>query len=84
MAVTKLVFHYSEFNAFRSQPEIQAELNRRAEAIREATGAPDEFVAEASPNRTRARAVVVTATEKGKALEATDRALTHALSAGQS
>jgi hypothetical protein len=76
-------FNYREFNAFRSQAVIQAELHRRAEAIRQATGSPEEFEVVDSPNKSRARTIVITSTYEGKKLEATDHVLTQALDAGR-
>lgn len=78
-----LRFNYRAFDEFRSQAIIQEELHRRGEAIRQATGSPEEFKVVDSPNKSRARTIVITATFEGKKLEATDRALTQALSAGQ-
>lgn len=79
----RIVFHYAAFNEFRSQAAIAAELHARGEAIAAAAGEGDFKVID-SPNRTRARVIVITATEEGKQLEATDRALSKALDAGRS
>lgn len=76
-------FNYSAFNQLRSDPAIQAELHRRGEAIAAAAGGGDDYKVIDSPNRTRARVIVVTATPEAMREEATNRTLSQALDAGR-
>lgn len=62
-------------------PEVQADLQRRAEAIAQAAG--PGMVAEARVGRTRARASVRTGDFDAILAEARDKALTKAIDAGR-
>lgn len=64
--------------------EVQAELLRRAEAIQQATGSPEDFDVLPVVGRQRAAVYVSTKTVEGMLAEATDRTLTRALDAGRS
>lgn len=81
--LTKIKFHYDGFNELRKSPGVAAELERRGKAIAQAAGGEDDFAVEVSTNGSRARVVVVTATAEGMLAEASQRALTNALSAGR-
>lgn len=83
MSKFRLKIHPEGFNAVRKSPELQADLHRRAAAIAAAAGGGEDFQVIDSPSGTRARVVVITATEKAKAMEAAHRALTRALDAGR-
>jgi hypothetical protein len=83
MAKVSIQINIPAFNAFRNQPEIQQELHRRGEQIAAAAGGAPDFVVVDSPNPTRARTVVITATPKAMEEEATRRSLTRALDAGR-
>lgn len=61
--------------------EVQADLERRAQAIADAAGPGMEV--ETRVGATRARASVVTATAEAMRAEAEDRALTRAIDAGR-
>lgn len=67
----------------RRSPEVTAELRRRAELIRAATGNEDDFEVDVRTSRSRARVSVRTATFRGRALEATEQTLSRALDAGR-
>jgi tRNA A37 threonylcarbamoyltransferase TsaD len=60
---------------------VQADLKRRADRIAAAAG--PGMVASVQPGRNRARASVITATQRAREAEARDRALTRALDAGR-
>jgi hypothetical protein len=86
MATTKfkLVLHPEGFNQARNDPRIQAKLDEMGEAIVQATGMPDDFESFSSPNTTRARTIVATASHEGREAEAVDRTLSRAFDAGRS
>ncbi|WP_230670759.1 hypothetical protein [Rathayibacter sp. Leaf248] len=64
-------------------PEVQAELKRRADAIRAAAGSDEDFTVLEAVGRNRAGAYVITTSREGRKAEAEDRALTRALDAGR-
>ena len=67
----------------RRSPEVSAELERRAERIRDATGLPADFEVDVRTSRSRARVSVRTATFRGRYLEATEQTLSRSLDAGR-
>jgi len=67
----------------RQSPEVIADLRRRAEAIRQATGDAEEFDVDEWVGRTRGRVTVATATPRAQALEAGGRVLSRAIDAGR-
>lgn len=81
--ISKVKFHYDGFDALRKDPAVEAELLRRAQAIADAAGGEPDFLVINDPTPSRARVVVVTATDKAMHEEATNRTLTNALSAGR-
>ena len=82
MGRLRLEFHYDAFNAFRQA--MQPEIDARGQAIADAAGGEDAgMVYEASPNATRARGVVTTATHKARLAEARNGDLTRAIGAGR-
>jgi hypothetical protein len=87
MAKFRLEIDVAGFNATRNDPAIQAKLDAMGEAIaaqaNAATGGSADFIAVPSPNATRARTVVVTATSAGKRAEAKDRVLSTAFDAAR-
>lgn len=84
MSKFKLEIHPEGFNQARHDPRIQADLMRRANAIRAAAGGtPEDFTVVDSPHAARARVVVLTTSYKGMLAEARHRALSRAFNAGQ-
>ena len=83
MSSFKLELNVPGFNEVRRSPEIVADLQRRADAVVAATGSPDDFAIIATPSASRAGFVILTATEEGRRLEATDRVLTRAFDAAR-
>lgn len=81
--ISKVKFHYDGFDALRKDPAVEAELMRRGKAIADAAGGEPDFIVISDPTPSRARVVVVTATAKAMAEEASNRTLTNALSAGR-
>lgn len=84
MRITRLQFHHEGFDELRRSPGVRAELETRGRAIAEAAGGGEDFEVVSELTKSRARVVVITATEEGKRLEAEDRALTRAFDAGRS
>lgn len=68
--------------ALLRSPEVEHDLERRAQAIAAAAGEGMEVSTFRGPNRVRA--TVITATTEARVAEATDRALTRAIDAGRS
>lgn len=83
MGSVRISLNIPGFNEFRNQAGIQEELHRQAQAIADKAGGSPDFVVIDSPNPTRARSIVITATPKGMEEEATKRSLTKALDAGR-
>lgn len=83
MAKVTIQINVPGFNEFRNQAAIQEDLHRRGEAIARAAGGEPDFAVVDSPNPTRARTLVITATPKGMTEEAVHRSLTRALDAGR-
>lgn len=81
--LSKLRFHNEGFDELRKSPAVSAELARRGHAIAQAAGGEPDFAVIVTENSSRARVIVTTANIDGMVAEATDRALTNALSAGQ-
>lgn len=82
MARVRLEFHYDGFNEVRTDPAVQAEVNRRAEAIAAAAG--EGFEVRAGVTKSRARAVIITATPEAMLAQATDHRLERSIDAGRS
>lgn len=84
MSGVRIEIDVNGFNEFRSQPALVNAIHNAAEQIAEAAGGSPDFIVRDFPDtRTRARSIVVTATEKGMRAEAESRALTKALDAGR-
>lgn len=81
MANYRIELDHEAVGKLLKSPEMVAELRKRAERIAAAAG--DGFEVETSVSRTRAHALVRTATFKARHAEARDRALTRALDAGR-
>lgn len=81
--LSKLTLHNDGFNEVRNSPAIQQKLHSMGEAIAAAAGGEPDFVVIDSPNATRARVIVVTATVDGERAEATDRKLSKAFDAAR-
>ena len=79
----RLEIHPEGFNRARRSEAVQNQLDAMGEQIVQATGMPEDFNSFRSPNATRARTIVATATPAGRAAEATDRVLTRAFDAGR-
>jgi hypothetical protein len=79
----RIKFHYEGFNALRKSPEVVAALEAKGEAIAQAAGGSPDFEVIVAEGKSRARVIVTTASIEGMVAEATDRALTQALSAGR-
>lgn len=62
---------------------IRDDLERRAEAIRDATGSPDDFQVVVKENAGRTVVFISTKGEAGRSAEAEGRVLTRALDAGR-
>jgi len=62
---------------------VQAEIQRRTDAIRDAAGGEPDFVSHVSVVGDRVMGRVVTATVEGMKAEAENRALTRAIDAGR-
>lgn len=83
MAKIRLEFHHEGFNEVRTDPAVAADIAARAEAIAAAAG--DGFEVLTSPGwKTRARAVVITATDEARLAQAEDHTLERSLDAGRS
>jgi hypothetical protein len=86
MAKFTLKTNVAGFNEARNSADALADLHARAQRVADAAAAAaglgaDDFVVVDSSNATRARVVVIAATEPAIAAEATDRVLTLALQA---
>lgn len=79
----RVVMHHSVVKEFLRGDEVQLDLGRRADAIRDAAGGEPDFVSEVHLGSARARALVITATFRGMKAEADERRLSNALSAGR-
>lgn len=80
----EIEWNYRAFDAIRRSPEVVADLERRARAIRAAAGGDDaDFEVETFIGRSRARVTIRTANRAGMLAEARDRALTRAMEAGR-
>lgn len=69
------------FRELRKDPNVKADLMRRARKVAEAAG--DGFGASESPGKNRARATVGTRSYKGRKRQARDNVLQRALNAGK-
>ena len=83
MTKLRIEINVPGFNAVRRSQAVMDDLLTRGMAIQDATGSPGDFEVIESPTSTRARVVVVTATQNGRRLEATDRVLTRAFNAAR-
>lgn len=84
MGSVRIEIDVNGFNEFRNQPALVDAIHNAAQRIATAAGGSPDFVVRDFPDmRTRARSIVVTATEKGMRAEAERRALTKALDAGR-
>lgn len=71
------------FNQFRNSVEVRTLLAGAGHRIAEAAGGEGDFSVLVTQNKSRARVIVATATEKAKRAEAKSRALTRAIDAGR-
>lgn len=83
MAKVTVKMNDSGVRAILTGPGVQADLLRRANAIKTAAGGDPDFTAGVEISGLRARAHVLTATPRGKRAEAEERALTRAVDAGR-
>jgi hypothetical protein len=79
----RIKFHYEGFDQLRKSAEVKDALTAKGEAIASAAGGSPDFEVIVTEGASRARVIVTTATFEGMRAEATDRALTNALSAGR-
>lgn len=80
-AQVRIEMNPSGFQAILKSAEVQADLERRAEAIADAAGEGMEY--DVRVGKTRARASVRTATPEAMRAEARDKTLTRAIDAGR-
>lgn len=83
MASIRIKLNSAGVKAVLQSPEMQADLQRRGDAMVAAAGGSPDFEAEVSIVGDRAMGRVRTATTEGRLAEAKDRALTRALDAGR-
>jgi tRNA A37 threonylcarbamoyltransferase TsaD len=81
MSGFKVTLRNANIGALLKSAKVQAELKARADRIAAAAG--EGMVASVRVGRNRARASVITATQKARENEARNRALTRALDAGR-
>lgn len=81
MGNLRIVLNHAGVRELLRSPEVQRDLERRAQNIAAAAGEGMEVSTERGA--TRARATVITATFEARYREATDRALTRAIDAGR-
>lgn len=81
MGRVKFDFHYDGFNEVRRDPAVAAEVERRAEAIAGAAG--DGYEVRTSESKSRARAVVITATPEAMVDQARNHTLERSIDAGR-
>lgn len=80
--MARIKWNLKAFRELRTLPSVQADIQRRAEAI--ATAAGTGFDANSTPSpRNRARSSVVTATGAAIRKNATDNTLSRSLDAGR-
>lgn len=79
--LTGIVINHDAIHELLTGPEIQADLQARAERIAAAAG--DGHEVEVSNGKNRARRTVRTATTEARIAEATDQTLTRAIDAGR-
>lgn len=78
----RFVIDVAGFDAFRRSQPVRDVLVAAGHAIADAAGGAPDFEVVERPSKSRARVLVKTATVAGMQAEATNRALTRALSAG--
>jgi hypothetical protein len=69
--------------AIENGPEVRADLMRRCEAIRQATGDPESHSARVDQGASRLLGIVTADTREAEIEEATNRSLARALDAGR-
>lgn len=81
MGRVKLDFHYDGFNEVRRDPKVAADIEDRANAIAGAAG--DGYEVRTSSSRSRARAIVITATPEAMVDQARNHTLERSIDAGR-
>lgn len=81
MGKVKLDFHYDGFNDVRRDPKVAADLERRADAMAVAAG--DGYEVRTSESKSRARAIVITATPEAMVDQARNHTLERSIDAGR-
>jgi len=69
--------------ALLKSPGVAADIEARTNAVAAAAGGGEDFLPSVYVGKTRVRGSVITATQNGRQLEATDLALTRAIDAGR-
>lgn len=82
MAEIRLKLSSAGFRTVLTSPRVLADLQARAERVRQAAGV-DHHVVDSAVGKNRARAAVITSTDHGKRQEAEDRNLTRAFDAAR-